>query len=168
MTEVPLPLEQGLFGRLRHDAGAVWDAYVAHGFVRALGRGTLPEAAFRHFLIQDYLFLIHFARAYALAGFKATQLVDIRAAAAAVSAIVDVEMPLHVSYCARWGLSEAQMAPPRRWRQSPTPGSCWSAGSLGTCSICTWRSPHAWSATARAAKGYWPILRRGAMAIPML
>ena len=110
MTDGPLPLDQGLFGRLRHDAGAVWEGYVAHAFVLALGRGTLPEAAFRHFLTQDYLFLIHFARAHALAGFKATQLADIRAAAAAVSAIVDVEMPLHVSYCAGWGLSEEQMA----------------------------------------------------------
>jgi thiaminase/transcriptional activator TenA len=110
MTDGPLPLDQGLFGRLRRDAGAVWDGYVAHDFVRALGEGTLPEAAFRHFLTQDYLFLIHFARAHALAGFKATQLADIRAAAAAVSAIIDVEMPLHVSYCAGWGLSEEQMA----------------------------------------------------------
>jgi thiaminase (transcriptional activator TenA) len=110
MTMTPLPLDQGLFGQLRQDAGALWDGYVAHDFVRALGRGTLPEAAFRHFLVQDYLFLIHFARAHALAGFKATQLADIRAAAAAVSAIVDVEMPLHVSYCAGWSLSEAEMA----------------------------------------------------------
>lgn len=106
----PLPLSSGLFGRLRHDAGVVWDGYVAHDFVRALGRGTLPEAAFRHFLIQDYLFLIQFARAHALAGYKATHLPDIRAAAAAVHAIVDVEMPLHVSYCAGWGLSEQEMA----------------------------------------------------------
>jgi thiaminase/transcriptional activator TenA len=110
MTDGQLPFDHGLFGRLRRDAGAVWDGYVAHDFVRALGSGTLPEAAFRHFLIQDYLFLIHFARAHALAGFKAMHLADIRAAAAAVSAIVDVEMPLHVSYCAGWGLSEQQMA----------------------------------------------------------
>ncbi len=110
MTNTPLPLDQGLFGRLRRDAAAVWEGYVAHDFVQALGRGNLPEPAFRHFLIQDYLFLIHFARAHALAGFKATRLDDIRAAAKAVSAIVDVEMPLHVSYCAGWGLSEAQMA----------------------------------------------------------
>ncbi len=108
--ESTLPLHQGLFGRLRRDTGAVWDSYVEHAFVRALGRGTLPQPAFRHFLIQDYLFLLHFARAHALAGFKATQLADIRAAAAAVSTIVDVEMPLHVSYCAGWGLSEAQMS----------------------------------------------------------
>jgi thiaminase/transcriptional activator TenA len=87
----------------------VWEDYVAHEFVRSLGRGTLPKAAFRHFLIQDYLFLIHFARAHALAGFKATKLADIRAAAAAVSAVVDVEMPLHVSYCAGWGLNEEEM-----------------------------------------------------------
>jgi thiaminase/transcriptional activator TenA len=110
MTDAPLPLDQGLFGRLRRDAGAVWQGYVAHDFVRALASGTLAEAAFRHFLIQDYLFLIHFARAHALAGFKATELADIRAAVAAVSAIVDVEMPLHVAYCAGWGLSEAEMA----------------------------------------------------------
>jgi thiaminase/transcriptional activator TenA len=110
MALEPLPLDQGLFGRLRRDTGSVWDGYVAHDFVRAVGQGTLPEAAFRHFLIQDYLFLIHFARAHALAGFKATHLIDIRAAAAAVSAIVDVEMPLHVTYCANWGLTEEQMA----------------------------------------------------------
>lgn len=110
MIDGPLPFDRGLFGRLRRDAGTTWESYVAHDFVRALGAGTLPEAAFRHFLVQDYLFLIHFARAHALAGFKATRLADIRAAVAAVSAVVDVEMPLHVSYCAGWGLSEAEMA----------------------------------------------------------
>lgn len=109
MVEVPLPLDDGLFGRLRRDAGVLWDGYVAHEFVRALGAGTLPQPAFRHFLIQDYLFLIHFARAHALAAVKSHTLADLRAAAAAVTAIVDVEMPLHVSYCAQWGLSEAQM-----------------------------------------------------------
>ncbi len=109
-TARPLPLEEGLFGRLRRDAGAVWAGYVGHDFVRALGRGALPERAFRHFLVQDYLFLIHFARAHALAGFKASHLADIRAAAAAVSAIVDVEMPLHVAYCAKWGIAEPEMA----------------------------------------------------------
>jgi thiaminase (transcriptional activator TenA) len=109
MSDDLLQLDQGLFGRLRRDAGAIWEAYVWHDFVRGIGAGTLPEPAFRHFLIQDYLFLIHFARAHALAGFKATKLRDIRSAAATMSAIVDVEMPLHVSYCAGWGLTEAQM-----------------------------------------------------------
>lgn len=105
-----LPLEQGVFGRLRRDTGEAWERYVRHPFVLAIGAGTLPRPAFQHFLRQDYLFLIHFARAYALAGFKSDTLADLRTAAAAVSAIVDVEMPLHVSYCRDWGLTEEQMA----------------------------------------------------------
>ena len=104
-----LALNHGLFGRLRQDAGADWSRYVDHRFVRGLGDGTLPRPAFQHYLQQDYLFLIQFARAYALAGYKSATLGELRAAAAAVSAIVDVEMPLHVGYCAEWGLSEARM-----------------------------------------------------------
>lgn len=104
-----LPLDHGLFGRLRRDTGAAWDGYVGHDFVRQLGAGTLPRPAFEHFLRQDYLFLIHFARAYALAGAKAGSLADLRAAAQSVTNIVDVEMPLHVAYCRDWGISEADM-----------------------------------------------------------
>ena len=104
-----LPLQHGLFGRLRRDAGEDWTRYVDHLFVRALGDGTLPKPAFQHYLKQDYLFLIQFARAYALAGYKSATLAELRAAAASVSAIVDVEMPLHVGYCAEWGLTETDM-----------------------------------------------------------
>ncbi|MCX7384360.1 MAG: TenA family protein [Alphaproteobacteria bacterium] len=104
-----LPLETGLFGRLRRDAGSDWSAYVGHRFVRELATGQLAEPAFRHFLKQDYLFLIHFARAFALAAFKSDTLADLRSATAMVTAIVDVEMPLHVTYCRDWGLTEAQM-----------------------------------------------------------
>ncbi len=111
MTELnlDLDLDRGLFGRLRRDAGEAWERYIRHPFVVELGRGTLPQPAFQHYLKQDYLFLIHFARAYALAAYKSDTLADLRAAAASVSTIVDVETPLHVKYCAEWGLTEAQM-----------------------------------------------------------
>ena len=52
---------QGLYGRLRQLAAADWQHYVAHPFVRQLAEGTLAESAFRRYLTQDYLFLIHFA-----------------------------------------------------------------------------------------------------------
>lgn len=86
-----------------------WRRYTTHAFVAGVADGSLPQAAFRHYLAQDYLFLIHFARAYALAVYKADDLADMRAAAATVSALLDVEMSLHVTYCADWGLSEAEM-----------------------------------------------------------
>lgn len=98
-----------LFPRLRDASGNAWRAYVAHSFVAGLADGSLPKAAFRHYLGQDYLFLIHFARAYALAAYKADTLAEIRDASAGMSAIVDTEMALHVDYCAEWGLDEAAM-----------------------------------------------------------
>ena len=98
-----------LFERLKAATPASWQAYTEHPFVAGLGDGTLPEAAFRHYLVQDYLFLMHFARAYALAVYKGTSLADMRAAAAGLSAILDVEMDLHVTISAGWGLSPADL-----------------------------------------------------------
>ena len=51
-----------IFSRLKAAAADDWAGYVDHEFVRQLGDGTLPEAAFRMYLVQDYLFLIQFAR----------------------------------------------------------------------------------------------------------
>ena len=93
------------FERLKNEASAEWRAYTEHRFTNGLADGSLPEAAFRHYLVQDYLFLIEFARAYALAVYKSPRLADMREAAAGVSAILDVEMNLHVKLCAGWGLS---------------------------------------------------------------
>ncbi|HEV3186342.1 MAG TPA: thiaminase II [Xanthobacteraceae bacterium] len=102
------------FERLKTAAPAEWRAYTEHPFTTAMADGTLAAAAFRHYLVQDYLFLIEFARAYALAVYKSPQLGDMREAAAGLSAILDVEMNLHVKLCADWGLSpdDLERAPP--------------------------------------------------------
>ncbi|HJP20550.1 MAG TPA: thiaminase II [Alphaproteobacteria bacterium] len=102
-------MEKGLFDRLSAACSEDWRAYIDHDFVRQLGDGSLPEACFRHYLGQDYLFLIHFARAYALAAYKSQDLDDIRQAAAGLAAIIDVEMGLHVEFCTSWGLSLSDM-----------------------------------------------------------
>jgi thiaminase/transcriptional activator TenA len=102
------------FEHLKNQASAEWRAYTEHPFTEGLADGSLPEAAFRHYLVQDYLFLIEFARAYALAVYKSPDLADMREAAAGLSAILDVEMNLHVKLCAGWGLSpdDLERAPP--------------------------------------------------------
>lgn len=93
-----------LFDRLRQAAAPEWEGYVDHAFVQRLGDGTLPEAAFRAYLVQDYLFLVQFARAYALSAYKSRTIADLRYAQGALTAILD-ETELHVRLCARWGLS---------------------------------------------------------------
>jgi thiaminase/transcriptional activator TenA len=97
-----------IFDRLKAAAPKDWTAYVDHAFVRQMGAGTLPQAAFRTYLVQDYLFLIQFARAYALAAYKSRTVADIRSAQAGLAAILD-ETALHIRLCARWGLTQAQI-----------------------------------------------------------
>ena len=75
-----------------------------------LAEGGLPEACFRRYLTQDYLFLVHFARAWGLAIYKSDTLAEMRRAQRLVAATLDVEIGLHIDYCRGWGLSEAAMA----------------------------------------------------------
>ena len=86
-----------------------WQAYCQHAFVRGLAAGTLPAEAFRHYLRQDYLFLVHFARAWGLAVYKSRSLAELRQGLDSLKAIVDLEMGLHVAYCAEWGISGAEL-----------------------------------------------------------
>ncbi len=97
------------FALWRGAAGEAWDAYARHAFVEGLRDGSLPRACFLHYLRQDYVFLIHFARAWALAAAKAETLDEMRPAAATVAALVDGEMALHVEICAREGIDRAAL-----------------------------------------------------------
>lgn len=102
-------MAQPLFLRLVAAAGAAWPAYTRHEFVLRLASGDLPETAFRRYLVQDYLFLLHFARAWGLAVYKSETLAEMRRAHTLVAATLDVEIGLHIDYCRNWGLSEAAM-----------------------------------------------------------
>src|SRR3546814_9204169 len=64
------------------------------------------DLAFLHYLVQDYLFLANFARAWALGVVKAGDLEELRAAATTVDVLVNQEMQLHVKTCAIAGISE--------------------------------------------------------------
>jgi thiaminase/transcriptional activator TenA len=93
----------------RSAAGPAWGAFTHHAFVEGLRDGTLPRAAFLRYLVQDYVFLIHFARAWALAVTKAEAVEEMRACAATVAALIDDEIKLHIETCAAEGLSEADL-----------------------------------------------------------
>jgi len=98
------------FDDLRKRCAEEWRAYCQHDFVLGLADGTLPAPAFRHYLQQDYLFLLHFARAFALAAYKSRSIADLRRGAEGLKAILDVELDLHVAYCREWGISESELA----------------------------------------------------------
>lgn len=106
MTDYGSPL----FAALRERCAQDWAAYTRHAFPDGLGDGSLPRAAFLHYLRQDYVFLIHFARAWAMAVVKSERIDEMRPAAATVNALIDEEMRLHIGVCAAEGISAADLA----------------------------------------------------------
>lgn len=98
-----------LFERLKTAATDDWQAYTHHEFINQLEAGTLPQAAFRHYLVQDYLFLLQFSRAYALAAYKGQTFADVAKGQAGLLASLE-ESELHVRLCAEWGISREEMA----------------------------------------------------------
>ena len=98
-----------VFSSLRDAAPEPWRTYTRHAFVEGLLDGTLSKTAFIHYLIQDYVFLVHFSRAWALAVVKAGTLEEMKICSATVNALVNDEMQLHVKTCAELGISEDQL-----------------------------------------------------------
>lgn len=86
-----------------------WEAYTQHQFVMQLGDGSLAQPCFLHYLKQDFLFLKQYARAYALAIYKANTLADMRKALPSVYSLLDSEIAHHITYSADWGLTEADL-----------------------------------------------------------
>ena len=98
------------FEDLKKNCLTEWRDYIEHSFVRQLGNASLAPEAFQHYLKQDYLFLIQFARAFALAAYKSPTLSDLRHAKDGLQAILDTELDLHIRYCNEWGISEDELA----------------------------------------------------------
>lgn len=109
MTANKISEKAPLFNQLKSGCEDEWEAYCSHEFVTRIGDGSLPSECFRHYLMQDYLFLIHFSRAWALAVYKSETLADMRAAASTLNAHLNFEMELHVTYCASWGITESDL-----------------------------------------------------------
>jgi thiaminase/transcriptional activator TenA len=97
------------FALWRAAAGEAWRGYTRHAFVEGLRTGDLPRERYLGYLRQDYVFLIHYARAWSLAAAKSGDLAEMRAASAAAHALIHVEMPLHVESCARHGIDLAAL-----------------------------------------------------------
>ncbi|KAF5023048.1 hypothetical protein F66182_4893 [Fusarium sp. NRRL 66182] len=106
----------------RPDVCDVWKEFVYHPFVMAMGDGTLPLESFKGYIIQDYLYLIHFSRANALAAYKAQNIEDISRATEIVQHIMH-ELKLHTTYCESFGMTidEIRATPEKQGKSSKLP-----------------------------------------------
>jgi thiaminase/transcriptional activator TenA len=95
--------------RLRAAADPIWRAQHDHPFVRAIGDGSVDMARFAFWVRQDYLFLIDYARLFAIAVARAPDLAAMTAFASLCHETLTSEMALHRAYAAEFGISESAL-----------------------------------------------------------
>ena len=83
-----------------------WLLYTKHDFVNLLSSDTLKEKFFLNYLIQDYLFLIQFSKAWSLAVLKSDTLEEMKIAANTVNDLINFEMELHIKLCGSYNISK--------------------------------------------------------------
>ena len=90
-----------------------WNDYTQHDFVKQLAAGTLAPDSFRHYLVQDYLYLIHYTRVMALSVYKSDTLAQMRVGQAGINAMLDMEIGMYLDFCSQWGIAieEVENAP---------------------------------------------------------
>jgi len=86
----------------------LWTEYIDHSFVRQLAEGTLDRKAFLYYLVQDYIWLKHYARAHSLAGYKASNLSQ-SACSAAIVLHIQREVVLHESFFDEFGIRKTDI-----------------------------------------------------------
>jgi len=86
----------------------IWNAYLEHPFVKGIADGSLDADKFRYYMLQDYVYLIEYARVFALGVAKAEDMETMRYFAGYVGQILDGEMNIHRAYMARLGIREEE------------------------------------------------------------
>ena len=94
-----------IFNLLKENHKDNWLLYTKHEFINKLSNDTLKEEKFLNYLIQDYLFLIQFSKAWSLAILKSDNLEEMKIAASTVNDLINFEMELHITLCANYGIS---------------------------------------------------------------
>lgn len=76
-----------------------------HPFVDGLGSGELSEEIFKYYLVQDYLYLIDYAKIFALGAIKARDIELIQNFTNSQNLILNSEMETHRGYMKEFGIS---------------------------------------------------------------
>jgi len=99
----------GFSQELRENAAKIWEANFEHPFVQGIGKGTLPKDKFIFYLKQDYVYLIDFARYFALIASRAANLTLMTGFAELLHATLKYEMDLHRGICADFGITAEEL-----------------------------------------------------------
>ena len=89
------------FYKLKNSCEKEWLEYTEHKFLSDLVNNKLPDKNFKHYLIQDYIFLQEFLKILALTAYKSKSFEEIGRSIDFIKGI-DHEIKLHLDYCKKW------------------------------------------------------------------
>jgi thiaminase (transcriptional activator TenA) len=95
-----------VFSALKEKNLKNWLLYTKHDFINLLISDSLKEKCFLNYLIQDYLFLIQFSKAWSLAVLKSDTLDEMKISANTVNDLINFEMELHIKLCGSYNISK--------------------------------------------------------------
>lgn len=87
----------------------IYQAILAHPFLTGLADGSLSEAAFAHYLVQDALYLREYARALAEVGSRAPSAAATRMFARHAADAVTAELELHAALLPELGIPAGEI-----------------------------------------------------------
>ncbi|MDQ0256974.1 thiaminase/transcriptional activator TenA [Evansella vedderi] len=91
--------------RLHEKLLPIWRKNHDHPFVQEIGNGTLDKEKFRFYMIQDYLYLIEYAKLFAIGAAKAKDVETMGKFAAMLDSTLNEEMSLHRQYGEKFGIT---------------------------------------------------------------
>lgn len=90
-------------------ASDLWQSYYEHPFVKGIQDGDLDREKFRFYTIQDYLYLLDYAKVFAI-GLSKTDDPDVmHTFAAYIAQIMDCEMNVHEGYMGQFGITKEEL-----------------------------------------------------------
>lgn len=99
--------------RLLQDSADIWQEYNQHPFVRGIQDGTLSKDRFRFYMIQDYLYLEEYAKAFAVGVAKAKS-IPVAMLFAKYIPVMTGELNVHEGYLARLNVTQEEIDSARR------------------------------------------------------
>ncbi len=97
--------------RLADSVADIWQKYYEHEFVKGIETGKLEPKKFRHYMIQDYLYLNEYAKVFSLGITKAKDSESdvVKLCARTIQAISEVELDVHRGYMAKFGVTQEEI-----------------------------------------------------------
>ena len=95
----------GFITEIENQTLSIRQAILEHPFITGIGDGSLPVDRFKYYVIQDYVYLIDYSRALAIAAARAIDLQDMSWFAGLLDETLNQEMALHRSYCQEFGIN---------------------------------------------------------------